>query len=63
MAVEVMARCRISYSPPNVVRLAKRLDGLLDLLDATTDAIAATWNQLSGEEPSHAGEDFKPTIQ
>ena len=23
--------------PPNVVRLAKRLDGLLDLLDATTD--------------------------
>jgi hypothetical protein len=49
--------------PPNVIRLAKRLDGLLDLLDATTDAMAATWNQLSGEEPFHPGGDFKPTIQ
>jgi hypothetical protein len=43
--------------------LAKRLDGLLDLLDATTDAMEATWNQMSGEEPFDAGEDFKRTIQ
>jgi hypothetical protein len=63
IAVVVMARCRISFSRPNVVRLAKRLDGLLDLLDATTDAVAATWNQMSDEEPFHAGGDFKPTIQ
>jgi hypothetical protein len=49
--------------PPNVVRLAKRLDGLLHLLDATTDALAATGKQLSGEEPFHAGGSFKPTIQ
>jgi hypothetical protein len=49
--------------PLNVVGLAQRLDGLLDLLDATTDAMAATWNQLSGEEPFHAAGDFKPTIQ
>jgi len=35
----------------------------VDLLDATTDALAATWNQLSGEEPFHAGGDIKPTIQ
>jgi len=48
--------------PPNVVRLAKRLDGLLDLLDTTTDAMAATWNQMSGEE-FPAGGDLKPTIQ
>jgi hypothetical protein len=45
--------------PPNVVRFAKKLDGLLNLLDATTDALAATGDQqVSGEE-----DDFKPTIQ
>jgi hypothetical protein len=25
--------------------------------------MAATWNQLSGEEPFHAAGDFKPMIQ
>ena len=48
--------------PPNVVRFAKRLDGLLDLLDVTADALAATWDQVSGEESFQAGDDFKPTI-
>jgi hypothetical protein len=36
---------------------------LLDLLDATTDALAATWETVSDEEASHAGDDFGPTIQ
>jgi hypothetical protein len=49
--------------PPNVVRFAKKLDALIDLLDATADALAAKWDQVSGEEKFHAGEDFKPTIQ
>ena len=48
--------------PPNVVRFAKRLDSLLDLLDVTADALAATWDQVSGEESFQAGDDFKPTI-
>ena len=48
---------------PNVVRLAKRLDGLLDLLDGTTDALAAMWEKESGEEKYHAEDDFMPTIQ
>jgi hypothetical protein len=30
--------------PPNVVRLAGRLDALLDLLDVTADALAAAWD-------------------
>ena len=49
--------------PPNVVQFAKRLDGLLDLLDVTADALAATWDQVSGDKALDAGDDFKPTIQ
>jgi hypothetical protein len=49
--------------PPNVFRLAKKLDGLLNLLDATADALAAKWDQVLREETFQAGEDFKPTIQ
>jgi hypothetical protein len=49
--------------PPNVVRFAKKLDGLLDLLGVTADALAAMWDQVSGEEKFHAGDDFEPTIQ
>jgi hypothetical protein len=30
--------------PPNVVQFAKKLDALLDLLDVTADALAATWD-------------------
>jgi hypothetical protein len=52
--------------PPNVVRLAKKLDGLLDLLDSTADALAATWDMqrdgISAEELL-TGDDFTPTIQ
>jgi hypothetical protein len=51
--------------PPNVVRLAKRLDGLLNLLDATADALAAIADKVEtlGEEKVQAGEKIKPTIQ
>ena len=49
--------------PPNVVRLAKRLDALLELLDATADALAATCDKVSGEQTFDDGDDFKPTIQ
>ncbi len=52
--------------PTNVVRLAKKLDGLLDLLNATADALAATWDLqaegISVELDPVARDDFKPTI-
>lgn len=50
--------------PPNVVRFAKKLDALLDLLDATTDALAATWDlQAEGTAKDvQAGDSRKPTI-
>src|ERR1022692_3656292 len=51
----------------NVIRLAKKLDGLLDLLNATADALAATWDLRtegsSAELDFKGGDDFKPTIQ
>ena len=34
--------------PPNVVQFAKKLDGLLDLLDTTADALAAIWGKSVG---------------
>jgi hypothetical protein len=49
--------------PPNVVRLAKKLDDSLNLLEVTADALAATWDRVSNEGKSYAREDFKPTIQ
>jgi hypothetical protein len=49
--------------PPNIVQFARKLDGLLDLLDATADALAARGEEESGGEQFHAGDDFKPTIQ
>src|SRR5580698_5511437 len=36
--------------PPNVVQIAKRLDALLDLLDSTSDALAATDDKLTAFE-------------
>jgi hypothetical protein len=53
--------------PLNVIRFAGKLDGLLDLLAATADGLAATWDlqregMLEGPE-FEAGDDFKPTIQ
>jgi hypothetical protein len=51
--------------PPNVVPFAKKLDGLLDLLDVTADALAATWDQqdeVPGEGKFHAAGKIKPTV-
>jgi hypothetical protein len=49
--------------PPNVLQIAKRLDGLLDLLDATADGLTAAWDQVSREDTFEAGENIRPTIQ
>jgi hypothetical protein len=53
--------------PSNVVRFAKRLDALLDLLAATADGLAAEWDlQRDGiltEADLDAGGDFTPMIQ
>jgi hypothetical protein len=49
-----------------VIELFPRLDGLVDLLAATADGLAAEWDVRadgSGEETFHAGDDFKPTTQ
>jgi hypothetical protein len=54
-----------SFLSFDVVQFARRLDTLLDLLDATADTLAAEWDQrgaVSGKEKFHAGDDFKPTI-
>jgi hypothetical protein len=49
--------------PPNVVQFAEKLDFLLDLLDATADALAATWDQhVSGEDDLPAVDETKSTI-
>jgi hypothetical protein len=57
----------VQLQPANVIRLAKKLDGLLDLLSATADGLAASWDLraegISVELDNEAGEDFKPTIQ
>jgi hypothetical protein len=51
--------------PPNVVRFAKRLDALLDLLAATADGLAAAWDlqQKGIDEKFNEGDGFKPPIQ
>jgi hypothetical protein len=49
--------------PPNVVQFAKKLDALIALLDATADALAAKWDQVSGEDEVRAEDDSGPTIQ
>jgi hypothetical protein len=46
--------------PPNVVRFARRVDALLDLLDATAGGLAAAWDLMTADG-TEAG--FKPTIQ
>ena len=50
----------------DVVAFGRRMDDLLDLLDVTADALAATWDQLSqrssDEEAFLSVADSKPTI-
>jgi hypothetical protein len=54
------------YRTFDIFQFATKLDALLELLDSTADALAATWDQR-GEEadgPEFKGGDcFKPTIQ
>jgi hypothetical protein len=47
------------FEPHTVVRLTKKLDALLKVLDATADSLAAAWDQRDTLE----GGDFTPTIQ
>ena len=51
---------------PNVVRLARKLDALLELLTVTADGLAA-WDLqqdgISSESDLDAGDDFGTTIQ
>jgi hypothetical protein len=48
------------YRAFDVGQFAEKLDGLLDLLDVTADALAAMWDQ---REEFDGGDDSKPTIQ
>jgi hypothetical protein len=51
----------------SVVEFARRMDPLLDLLDSTADALAATWDMRTEaaalDAELHGGNDFDPTIQ
>jgi hypothetical protein len=51
----------------NVREFARRMDALLELLDSTADALAATWDTQSEaaalDAALYAGKDIEPTIQ
>jgi hypothetical protein len=49
--------------PPNVVQFAKNLDGLIDLLDATADALAAEGDLRTDAALEAYWPDGTPTIQ
>ena len=55
------------YRTLNIVEFAKKLDGLLNLLDVTADALAATWDtqtETTVLEPEiGGGDESEPTIQ
>jgi hypothetical protein len=50
----------------SVHEFARRMDAILELLDSTADALAATWDmrtEAAAPEPDfQAGDDFEPTI-
>ena len=54
-----------SHPSFSIREFARKMDALLDLLNATADALAATWDlQTEGSEPEpHGGSGFGPTIQ
>jgi hypothetical protein len=45
-----------------VRKVVHRLDALLDLLDATADALAAEWDLRSGKNDLDGGTEFKPIV-
>ena len=51
----------------NVREFGRKMDALLELLDSTADALAATWDTQSEavalDAALHAGKDIEPTIQ
>lgn len=55
------------YRAFNVAQFARRMNGLLNLLDATADALAATWHEraevMAADEELSDGADFDPRIQ
>jgi hypothetical protein len=52
-----------TFQKINAVHFAKKLDALLDLLDVTADALAATWDQRAAVDDDFGGSDFGPTIR
>ena len=54
----------LQLQPPNVVQFARRVEALLDLLDATANALAATWDlQVPGEDDLPFAEGSSPKVQ
>jgi hypothetical protein len=55
------------YRAFDIAGFARRLDGILDLLNVTTDALAATWDKHLATQAARAAfsrlDDFEPTIQ
>ncbi len=47
----------------SVLEFGRRMDALLELLDSTADALAATWDTQAEAAALDAGKDIKPTIQ
>ncbi len=63
MAIHASAAARTSLPALEISRMmhfTKKLDALIDLVEATTDALAATWDSTRVRS---GGEDSEPTIQ
>lgn len=53
----------VELQPLHVLQFAKKLDAMLDLLEATTDALVATWGQMMDEEDEvRAGGECPSTV-
>jgi hypothetical protein len=55
------------YRAFNAAQFARRMNGLLNLLDVTADALAAMWDEraevMAADAELSDGGDFDPTIQ
>ena len=52
-----------TFQKINAAEFATRLDSLLELLDVTADALAATWDRQAAAVDGRVSGDFGPTIQ